>query len=429
MESNLEAEQPRQINLLAVSFAYPPLAYPRSIQVARLIKFLDASTVLVCGDEEDMRKDVTIEPDAESLLKNCLRVPFDVSRRTKYADRLFYRFHLSQWKSRNMAPDKYRTWKSAAVKAIEDFMQVKSYEPDALVTFGQPFTDHLVGLELKRRYGLPWLAHFSDPWVDNPFNDYDEHTKKLNLILEREVVEATDMLAFTSQETVDLVMAKYPPEWKSKTRILPQSFDPALFEVEPARNAKLVIRYIGNFYGHRTPAPLIETLRLMLKTGAELLDGVKFELVGLVEAEMLNDGGGNGLPDGLLRVHPPVDYHESLRQMTGADGLLVIDAPAELSVFLPSKLIDYVGAGRPVLGMTPPGAAASLIRELGGTIADSSDIAEMAAALKNFIVLLRQRRATPDSKPWGTPGVRDRYDASRVAEKFGEMLEEMLSKY
>jgi hypothetical protein len=43
-----------------------------------------------------------------------------------------------------------------------------------------------------------------------------------------------------------------------------------------------------------------------------------------------------------------VGYQESLKLMSEADALLVIDAPADQSVFLPSKLIDYIGAGRPI---------------------------------------------------------------------------------
>ena len=45
--------------------------------------------------------------------------------------------------------------------------------------------------------------------------------------------------------------------------------------------------------------------------------------------------------------------------------LLVIDAPADESLFLPSKLIDYLPARKPILGLTPArGASADLIRAL-----------------------------------------------------------------
>ena len=42
-------------------------------------------------------------------------------------------------------------------------------------------------------------------------------------------------------------------------------------------------------------------------------------------------------------------FAESARRAAAADVLLVIDAPADESLFLPSKLIDYLPAGKPIL--------------------------------------------------------------------------------
>ena len=61
--------------------------------------------------------------------------------------------------------------------------------------------------------------------------------------------------------------------------------------------------------------------------------------------------------------------------------LLVIDAPADDSLFLPSKLIDYLPLGKPILGLTPlRGASADLIRRLGYPVVAPDDEAAIAAA-------------------------------------------------
>ena len=72
-----------RLNLLAVSLAYPPLAYPRSIQVARLLKFVNAATVLACADESEARKDATIDPEAERFLAACIRMRVRTSGRRR----------------------------------------------------------------------------------------------------------------------------------------------------------------------------------------------------------------------------------------------------------------------------------------------------------------------------------------------------------
>ena len=419
---------PSHAELLAVSFAYPPLAYPRSGQVARLLKNTSFSTTLVCADERGAHRDPTLEPDAEARLRACLRVPFLVSRPRKLADALASRVRLPVW---GKTPDQFASWIPKALRAVAAFTKRHDYEPDILVSFGQPMSDHLVGLKLKRLFGVPWVAHFSDPWTDNPFNRQDALTRRLNLSLERRVMRNADLLAFTSRETVELVMRKYPSEWTSKARVLPHSFDPLLY----ARDARdgggehdgdveTVVRYTGEFYGRRTPRPLVETLRAILSERPRLLEGVRFELIGPVAPGVLEESGIESLPRGLVETRPPVNYAESLALAAAADGLLIVDAPAERSVFLPSKLVDYIGAARPILGLTPPGASDELIRRLGGWAADPSDAAAMRRATEAFLTFLSQHGN--ERRPWGDAQVRAAYEARAVADSFETMLRELL---
>ena len=64
-----------------------------------------------------------------------------------------------------------------------------------------------------------------------------------------------------------------------------------------------------------------------------------------MHASFLESATYESLPPGLVTVRPRVPYDESLRLTRDADALLVVDAPsAEPSVFLPSKLVEYIGA-------------------------------------------------------------------------------------
>jgi hypothetical protein len=110
--------------------------------------------------------------------------------------------------------------------------------------------------------------------------------------------------------------------------------------------------------------------------------------------------------------------------MASADGLLVIDAPAEESVFLPSKLIDYIGAGRPILGLTPPGTSRNLINQLGGWVARPEDIEGMAAIIKAFLAFLRQKGNQDEA--WGSAVIRSQYETRRVAREFETILLELI---
>jgi len=405
--------------LLAISFAYPPLAYPRSIQVARLLKHLDVSTVIVCADEKYARKDLTLETNAEPKLEKCLRVPFLTSRWKNIAGSISHYLPFPLW---NKTPDRYRSWNPIALKAVKNFVHYSRYNPDILVTFSQPISVHLLGLELKKHYGWPWVVHFSDPWVDNPLNKSDPLTRSVNYSLEQKVLEVADKTFFVSYETVDLVMAKYPEEWKKKVCVLPHSFDPELYP-EPLKNhnSQIIIRHVGNFYRKRTPKPLFETLKCILSSNPDCLSNVCFELIGAINPLSQYKKRFASFPKGLVSIKPSVPYHESLKQMVSADGLLIIDAPAEISVFLPSKLIDYIGARLPILGFTSPGTSSRLIQNLGGWVADPNDATAMAEKLKSFLSFLRHNRSCRKSA-WGKSSVRRKYEASVVAKSFKEVL-------
>lgn len=409
--------------MLAVSFAYPPAASPRAVQVARLLKHLKVKTTLVCADYDDKdRIDPTLARAAEAPLTRCVRVPFARSAPRGFLSRVAYRLDLPLV---DKAPDQFGPWKPDVLAAVGGLLQGGRYAPDVLATFGSPMSDHLIGLRLKRRLGVPWVAHFSDPWADNPFLGYDRLTRRYNRALEGRVLREADRLVFTTGETVALFASKHGPDVERKSRVLPHAFDPGLFGAPAARDpSTLVVRYVGDFYGRRSPAPLFEALRRLLEAEPATLEGVRFELVGGKGEGQLESAGFGSLPEGLVLSRPSVKYLESLRLMESSDGLLVIDAPAELSVFLPSKLIDYVGAARPVFGITPPGAAAGLIRRLGGWVADPSDASAVAETLKSFLAFLRASAGEPAA--WGDAGVRRGFEPSAVAESFAGILREVL---
>jgi glycosyltransferase involved in cell wall biosynthesis len=423
-ESLASARSPR---LLAVSFSYPPQTEPSAIQVSRLLKHLEARTLLVCEGHSGGMEDAEANgcEDMESFLEGTLRVPFTPSRWRGLLDSLSSRVYIPLW---SRTPDHLAPWKKAVLRRIDRFMRAQRYRPDVLVTFAFPLVDNIIGLELKRRFQLPWLAHFSDPWVDSPFKTDDRLTRALNARLERNVIERADRLVFTSGETAELVMKKYRPALRSKVRMVPHAYEPDLFPPRSSHTGeRLIVRYLGELYLGRTPKPLFQALEI-LSAEPELLNKFCFEIVGDVHELDLEQMGLSRLPAGLVVFRPRVGYRESLSLMSSASGLMVIDAPVPKnakSVFLPSKLIEYVGAGRPIIGLTPPGTAADLIQRLGGWVADPREAEELAKVMRQFLSFLWEHKDDPLAE-WGKSEVRKEFDAKAVARKFQEVLMELM---
>jgi hypothetical protein len=412
------------MKLLVVSFCFPPEAMPRSIQVARLLRHLEGvDTVLLHGKDSRARFDPTIEPDAVDRIATRIQVPLPRPAWRRYVNAGADRLNLPLW---NRMPDQYAVWQRPALSAIGEWWTRTPEPPDVLVTFGNPMTDHLIGLAIARRFGTPWIAHFSDPWVDNPYHRQHPLDRAVNVRFEAAVVRTADRLAFPSEECAEFVLRRYSDAVRRKAFILPAAFNPDFTDRAPLEPGTIVLRHIGELYGPRTPKPLFEALRALQQSAPETLDSVRIEIIGGAGPGMFQAAGIGELRPGLVRTRPHVSHRESLELMSAADGLLLIDGPStSRSIFLPSKLIEYVGVERPIYGIAPAGPAATLIGELGGLAANPSDAGQVAEQLGRFIALLRERRAGGVER-WGNPAVRARFAAPEVARLFREEAQALI---
>lgn len=409
------------MRLLAVSYMLPPALYPQAIQIGRLLTNLPVEVGAVCGEVTELSAGLDSYAGFAGGLAFCLNVEFRplVAGFAARVARRFLPFYGD-------IPDEFRGWVPRAERAVEEKLRAGGFRPDILVTFGVPMSDHLLGLRLKPKLGVPWIAHFSDPWSDNSFRHHKILSNFINRRLERQVIAEADAIIFPSVEMLDLVMRKYPENWRAKTAVLPHSFDPALHP-QPTLDARgPVLRYLGNFYGHRSPAPLFRALKAILATEPELLDGIRVELVGQMPRRMRLHPALRALPQGLVQVRDTVPYSQALSLMSNSDLLLVIDGLDDLSVFLPSKLVEYLGSGTPIFGIVPPGTSARLLARMGAAVSDPRKPEEVVEGLRQALRLVRARRALPVPGPWGDPAVREEFRAERVRSAFVGILNQVL---
>jgi glycosyltransferase involved in cell wall biosynthesis len=409
------------MQLLAVSYMLPPNLYPQAIQIGRLLYYCPHPLGVVSGVVEEHSTGLDCYTDFESRLAFKIDVPFNrklsgIMKKIAIYGVPFY----------GRCPDEFIGWLRRAELATLAYIDKREAKPARLLTFGEPMSDHLLGLRLKKSLNVPWIAHFSDPWVDNPFRKYFKLAHWVNRWQERRVIKNADHIVFTSTETLDLVMRKYPDLWKKKAHVVPHGFDPMLYKaVDPSDRPKgIVIRHLGNFYNSRSPEPLFRALLRISIESPSALENVRVELIGGMPPRMLKTHAFERLPANLVDIVPTVSYSKSLKLMAEADLLLVIDAPtAELSVFLPSKLVDYIGAGVPIFGISPSGTSATLINKLGGFVANPEAPNDVAVQLLNALTLCKDRRATSSTCGWGVQSERNKYRIDQVAAKFYRIIE------
>jgi glycosyltransferase involved in cell wall biosynthesis len=315
------------------------------------------------------------------------------------------------------------TWVNPRVLAELRRRPLEQY--DLLVTRGQFHSIHLVPLRLRRR--PPWVAHFSDPWVGNPTRGDARRVRWINERKEARVVEAADRLVFTSATAAEYTLSRYPRAIGGKARHVPHCFVPEWFEAEAheaGRDSRLLARHVGNLRWNRHPEPLFRALGELGRSEPEALAELRVDLLGLVDPRMLEGEAARALPPGLVGVSPPVDYRASLRAMRDSDLLLVTETDAARSVDLHAKIVDYTGAGVPIVGVVPPGPTADLIAALGGWHGHPGRPQEGARALSAGLAEARRRRQGGWPGLWGDAAVRERYSAATVGAELAAIYRE-----
>ena len=402
--------------LLLLSYAFPPAAVPEAFLSAKRFGNMPGFDVdVICLQPgHDMRLDRSLDAYVAERFQHIKQIQLPP---------LLHTVAGGNTSAVVQIPGFYHVVNRQARQAAIRLLQARRY--DAMITWSQWHSVHLVGLALKKRFQkLPWIAHFSDPWVDNPFTNYDPIRRAYNRYLEHKVYGSADILSLTSRETIDLVFVGSRAQYRGATMEIPHVFDPALYpDAQPPQAGRLLFRSLGAFYGPRSPEPLFQALAMLRQRDPVLLDRIGVELIGSVPAHFLKSTALRTLPADTVRVLPAVDYRASLGLMRSADLLLNVDAPLAHSPFLPSKLVDYIGAARPIFGITPPGAASRVITDLGGWVAEPENPEAIAVSLAVAARFIEANRG----KCWGDAALRDQYSPILVGPRFGQIIDRAIA--
>ena len=86
----------------------------------------------------------------------------------------------------------------------------------------------------------------------------------------------------------------------------------------------------------------------------------------------------------IVQLYPPRSYLGSLSEVASADVAVLIEAPCEEGIFLPSKFVDYLRLGVPIMAVSPKEGTINdvLKRSGGGMIADNRSAQSVAETLE-----------------------------------------------
>lgn len=336
-------------SVLFVSIAFPPKSDAEGLQVAKYLKYLlregapyfEVDAVTSRMPTLNMPHDASLEPMREGI-RQTIEIPIYENRYSNFLLR-----KVAPWAA--TIPDPKYSFHMQSRRVIGELHT----KPDLIYSRSFPLSSSIMAYHLKRVYGVPWVMHLSDLWVDCPERKYTGLSRAFQQRFERKCFEAADVICVTSEKTRAFYANKY-------RHIGPRiEHFPNVFDLEDGmpghasglpRGDKLRIVHTGSLVGGRSPVPFLKALTHLDEATRDRLEVI---FVGPVDTANAAEIREWPLPQ--VSFRGPVEYKFALELQRSADLLLLIDLPVDdpdLRVYFPSKMLDYILSGRPILALT-----------------------------------------------------------------------------
>lgn len=292
-------------------------------------------------------------------------------------------------------PDNKISWKR---KAVEHGLKIaRSRHFDLIFATAPPFTDFLIGKELKRVLNVPLVLDYRDPWVEYPFKFYPTPVHKLlNLQAERSALRASSYVLTTNRRVKELLLRRHRFLTYHDIEILSQGFDPDDFvraaalpgSAAPRRAGTMRITYAGVFWEDRKPDYFLRALHDMFKDNPKLRGRIEAVFVGHFREENEKLVARLGLQDSVTRLGY-LPHLACIRELMASDLLWMIVGD---DLGSPGKTYEYIGARKPILACAPEGFIRSTVLEAGGTVVSPDDVAGIRNAIEKYFALWEHHR-------------------------------------
>lgn len=256
-------------------------------------------------------------------------------------------------------PDARVLWVKPSVAYLSKYIQENDI--DIIVTTGPPHSLHLIGLALKQKLGVKWLADFRDPWTTIGYHkalNLTVSAEKKHKQLESEVLNTADMVLVTSPTT----KKEFEALTTKPIEVITNGYDVEKITKEPL-DEKFTLAHIGSFLSERNPRILWKALAELIRENPEFKAKFELKLIGAVSQEVLTAINEFKLADYLNNLGY-VSHDEAVAQQRKSQVLLLVEIDSEeTKCIIPGKLFEYMVSERPIIAIGPEEADfASIIR-------------------------------------------------------------------
>lgn len=310
-------------------------------------------------------------------------------------------------------------WAFLASKKVEDLVSKNSY----MCVLTKNYPSELVGCWSKKKYGLPWVATWNDPYPHERYpRPYGKGPQTQLPLLKRPILEQMSKYPnahiFPSLRLCNY-MQSYLHAEVNKLYVIPHIVESVAnsssLECPDQNKVVLKICYLGSLDGPRQPWTMLEAIEKIHQS--QLSISIKVDFVGTIPNGMTQFIQDKKL-ENIVSAFPPVSYKESLDLLRKYDVALIIEAPCEEGVFLPSKVSDIMEVELPIFAISPKiGVLNDLF--VNKNIQYFSDVTDIESIYQEFQRLMNDF----NEKRISIPIIPDDYKSDNIAKQYDYIIE------
>jgi len=376
--------------VLIITYYWPPCGgggVQRWLKFSKYLRLFDWEPVIYTPEnpnypvkDESLCKDI---PNGITVLKHPIWEPYGLYRLftgRKKSQGLTAAFtsekkenklieNISNWvRSNFFIPDARVRWVNTSVKYLSGYL--KENNVDIVVTTGPPHSLHLIGLKLKKRLKIKWLADFRDPWTNI---DYYKELKlskwadKKHHRLEKKVLQNAHKIVVVGNN----MKAEFMEYGGSNIEVITNGFD--MDDVKGMdqirQDKKFSLAHLGVLMKHRNPVLLWKVINTLVKEYSGFSQDLEIKLIGNIDFEIIESLKNFGLDKYLIKEGYLPHDKIILIQRQSQVLLLLINQTGNAKGMLTGKFFEYLAAKRPILAIGPlDGDVAEILKETNSGI-------------------------------------------------------------
>ncbi|MHC1703202.1 MAG: glycosyltransferase family 4 protein [Tenuifilaceae bacterium] len=260
-------------------------------------------------------------------------------------------------------PDARMLWIRPSSIFLSKYIREKPV--DLIISSGPPHSLHLIGLKLKKKFNIPWIADFRDPWTDIYFYKDLKLTwiaDSINRRLERKVLKNADLTIVVSKSMAN----SFQDIGVKRIEVVANGFDHSDYEFSANINKNIFsLVHVGTIPPNSNSKEFWKAVSLMCEKNPEFKERLKIQFVGDLDRSVIESLKENNL----LEKSEMIGYkpHSEIPAYQKSAQVLLVFIPSASKEILTGKIFEYLAANRPIIAVGPVGGDLDILLSETGT--------------------------------------------------------------